>query len=95
MKETISFPVQAGTLQSTIDWKRVIRTATRKAGRTVINLLGNYYTPWGLTLLAVALMCYGIAIGCILLYKGSAIASIVPFAWGLLNELKNTNTDEL
>ena len=24
MKETISFPVQAGTLQSTIDWKRVI-----------------------------------------------------------------------
>lgn len=24
MKETISFPAQAGTLQSTIDWKRVI-----------------------------------------------------------------------
>ena len=95
MKETISFPAQAGGLQSAIDWKRVIRTATRIAGRTVLTLIRHDATPWVPTGITTMVMLYGYAIGSDMLYKSSAVASIVPFAWGLLNELKNTNPDEL
>ncbi|MBQ7941127.1 MAG: hypothetical protein IJ328_01800 [Muribaculaceae bacterium] len=95
MKESISFPAHAGGLQSSIDWKQVTKTATRIAGRTVNDIIRHEATPWVLTAIAVMAMCYGFATGCDMLYKSCAVVSIFPFAWGLLNEFKNSNTDEL
>lgn len=95
MKETISFPANAGTLQSSIDWKRVIRTATAFVGRKSLTIIRNANTPWVLTAIAGLSMWLGIALNDDNLYKYSALATVLPFTWGLLRELKNTNIDEL
>ena len=95
MKEaTLTTAHVAESFQPGINWKAVkknVNIIVRKS----LTLIRRNATPWVLTLFTVALMCYGIAIGSDMLCKSSAIATIVPFAWGLLNELKNTNTDEL
>lgn len=96
MKEaTLASAHVAESFQPTMSWKRVIRTVTGKAFHTVLTIIRHEATPWVLTGITTMVMLYGYAIGSDMLYKSSAAASIVPFAWGLLNELKNTNTDEL
>ena len=95
MKEvTLTSAHVAESFQSVIDWNAVRNNVSVIARKSLI-FLRHEATPWVLTLFTVALMCYGIAIGSDMLCKSSAIASIVPFAWGLLIELKNTNPDEL
>lgn len=95
MKETISFPAQAGTLQSTIDWKRVIRTATRIVGRTVLTLIRHDVTPWVLTAIPALLMWWGWAVDATALYKWSAVASFPPFCWAIFRISMNTNPNDL
>lgn len=95
MKETISIPVQSGAFQSIIDCKRLIVTKTSKACRIASAIIRNDYTPWILTAIITMLMCYGFAINNATFSKLSAIAIFFPFAWGIINELKNTNTEEL
>lgn len=95
MKTTVSFSAQADTLQSTIDWKRVIRTATRIAGRTVLTLIRHDVTPWVLTAIPALLMWWGWAVDDYALYKWSALATLPFFTWALFLGTKNTNRDEL
>lgn len=93
MKSSISFPAQAGTLKSSIDWKRVIRTATRIVGRTVLTIIRHEATPWVLTAIPALLMWWGWAVDDYTLHKWSAVASFPPFCWGLFRESKNSNPD--
>ncbi len=95
MKEaTLTRAHVAESFQPVINWKAVknnVNIIVRKS----LTILRNSSTPWVLTATTTMLMLYGIAIGSDMLQKWSAVVSIVPFAWGLLNEFKNTNTDEL
>lgn len=95
MKEaTLTTAHVAESFQPVINWKAVknnVNIIVRKS----LTILRNSSTPWVLTAIATIVMLYGYAIGSDMLHKWSAVVSIVPFAWGLLNEIKNTNTDEL
>lgn len=95
MKEaTLASAHVAETFQPVITWK-ALKNNVNIIVRKSLTLIRHEVTPWALTAIVVIVMCYGFATECVMLYKCSAIASIVPFAWGLFNELKNTNTDEL
>lgn len=95
MKEaTLTTAHVAETFQPVITWK-ALKNNVNIIVRKSLTLIRHDATPWVLTGITAMVMLYGYAIGSDMLCKGSAVASTVLFAWGLLNELKNTNTDEL
>ncbi|MBE6317845.1 MAG: hypothetical protein E7081_02595 [Bacteroidales bacterium] len=96
MKEaTLTSAHIAETIQPIISWKRVIRTATRIAGRTVLTIIQHEATPWVLTAITALLMWWGWAVDDFSLHKWSAAATLPFFSWGLFRESKNINPDEL
>lgn len=96
MKEaTLTSAHVAETFQPIMSWKRVIRTATHIAGRTVLTVIRHEATPWVLTAIATLLMWWGWAVDDYTLHKWSALATLPFFTWALFLGFKNTNPDEL
>lgn len=84
MKEATLTSAHVAESYQSIDWARVLKTATRKTGRAVLTLIRYEYTPLVLAAIPTALMWWGFMSDNSSLYKWSAVAVLLPALWTLI-----------